>query len=377
MPGKYRRDAGTLTASGPSRNMPASRSSTAPNTLGESKRGRHSHSTFPLGATSAHVVQSDRKPYSAMGGNGLALTYGSRCRAQLGHDIRVGVGRWQRLRYAVVGSSAAVALLTVPISGDGAVNRVQTLVAVGDIASCEVTADEAVAELVARTPGTLALLGDTVYDNGTLDEYRRCFLPRWGRFLPRTRAALGNHEYANGASDAADSKSVLGLPDDGWYSYELGAWHVIVLNSNCDAVGGCERNSRQWRWLQADLTRKRATRCVLAYWHHARFSSGEHGSDVRYAPFWDMLAASRADVVLSAHDHDYERFAPLKGIRSFVVGTGGRSQRGFGAARPGSAVRQTGTYGVLRLSLRPDGYAWAFLRATGEPFADAGTGRCR
>jgi acid phosphatase type 7 len=289
----------------------------------------------------------------------------------------VGAHRRQCLRWAIAGSFAAALLCAEPTPGGGAAHGTRTLVAVGDIASCEVTADEAVADLVARTPGTLALLGDTVYDNGTVDEYLRCFLPRWGPFLQRTRAALGNHEYANGASDAAAAKTVLGLPNDGWYSYELGDWHVIVLNSNCEAVGGCDRGSRQWLWLRADLARSRAARCVLAYWHHPRFSSGEHGSDVRYAPFWDLLAAARADVVLSGHDHDYERFAPLKGIRSFVVGTGGRSQRPFGAARPRSVVRQTGTYGVLRLTLRPEGYSWAFLRASGEPFGDTGTGRCR
>ena len=272
---------------------------------------------------------------------------------------------------------AIVALFAVSKSAEAMTEPTRTLVAVGDIASCDVSADEAVADLVARTPGTLALLGDTVYENGTTDEFGRCFLPAWGRFLRRTRATLGNHDYANGASDAAAARSVLGLPEDGWYSYRLGGWHIVVLNSNCDAVGGCERNSRQWRWLREDLARSRATRCVLAYWHHPRFSSGEHGSDVRYAAFWDLLAAARADVVLAAHDHDYERFAPLKGIRSFVVGTGGKSQRDFGARRPGSVVRQIGTYGVLRLTLRPAGYSWAFLPAAGERFTDTGSARCR
>ena len=270
-----------------------------------------------------------------------------------------------------------VALFAVPKPAEAVAEPTRTLVAVGDIASCDVSADEAVADLVARTPGTLALLGDTVYDNGTTDEFRRCFLPEWGRFLRRTRAALGNHDYANGASDAATARSVLGLPSDGWYSYRLGGWHIVVLNSNCDAIGGCDRSSPQWRWLRNDLASNRATHCVLAYWHHPRFSSGEHGSNVRYAAFWDLLAAARADVVVSAHDHDYERFAPLEGIRSFVVGTGGRGQRGFEATRPGSIVRQSGTYGVLRLTLRPAGYSWAFLRAGGKRFTDTGSARCR
>ena len=254
--------------------------------------------------------------------------------------------------------------------------RPATLIAVGDVASCNETSDEAVAALVARTPGTLALLGDAAYSNGTADEFRRCYLPHWGRFLPRTRAALGNHDYADGKSDAAAARSVFNLSSDAWYSYRLGDWHIIVLNSNCDAVDGCDRNSRQWRWLRNDLASHRAARCVLAYWHNPRYSSGHHGSDVRYAQFWELLTAARADVVLAGHDHSYERFRPLRGIRSFVVGTGGKSQREFDGARPGSVVRQSGTFGVLRLTLRSGGYSWAFLRASGKPFVDRGTGRC-
>ncbi len=239
------------------------------------------------------------------------------------------------------------------------------------------SADEDVAALVARTRGTLALLGDIVYEGGTTSEFERCFLPAWGRFLSRTKAALGNHDYADGASDAGPAREVLGLPHDGWYSYELGAWHVIVLNSNCDEVGGCQRGSRQWQWLRGDLATHRAARCTLAYWHHARFSSGQHGSDTTYAPFWDLLAAARADLVLAGHDHDYERFEPAKGIRSFVVGTGGKSLRAFGPPRPRSVVRWDASYGVLRLTLRPTGYDWRFLTAAGKPFTDAGTARCR
>ena len=208
----------------------------------------------------------------------------------------------------------------------------------GDVASCDSEGDERVAELVARTPGTIALLGDVVYDNGTADEFARCFMPAWAPMLPRIRAALGNHEYANGDSDAAAARAILRLSSDAWYSYDLGAWHVVVLNSNCAAVGGCHAGSRQWQWLRRDLRRHRTTLCTLAYWHHPRFSSGEHGSDVAFSAFWSLLAAARADVVLAGHDHDYERFAPMAGIRSFVVGTGGRSLRGFGRVRAGSVV---------------------------------------
>ena len=199
-------------------------------------------------------------------------------------------------------------------------------------------------------------------------------MPSWGRFVPRIRAALGNHEYNTGTAAVAIDR--FRLPERGWYSYTLGAWHVIVLNSNCSQVGGCGRQSPQWLWLRSDLGAHR-NRCTLAYWHHPRFSSGEHGSDAAYAPFWDLLARARADVVLEGHDHDYERFAPLKGIRSFVVGTGGRSHYAFQAPRAGSTARNDDTFGVLQLTLRPAGYDWIFWPVQGGTFHDAGTAACR
>jgi hypothetical protein len=150
---------------------------------------------------------------------------------------------------------------------------------------------------------------------------------------------------------------------------------VIVLNSNCSKIGGCERDSPQGLWLRADLA-AHPSLCTLAYWHHPRFSSGLHGSDVTYAPFWDILARARADLVLQGHDHDYERFAPIKGIRSFVVGTGGSSHYPLLLPRPGSVVRNGTTFGVLRLTLRPEGYDWRFLAVGGGTFTDAGTSRC-
>ena len=135
--------------------------------------------------------------------------------------------------------------------------------------------------------------------------------------------------------------------------------------------------SPQWRWLRDDLAGHRATRCTVAYWHHPRFSSGGHGSDVRLAPFWDLLAAAGADLVLSGHDHDYERFGKLKGIRSFVVGTGGKSHYAVGAPRAGSQVVNDETLGVLRLTLRPAGWDWRFVPVAGSTFTDSGFARCR
>ena len=270
--------------------------------------------------------------------------------------------------------AVAVACAFVLAGSANTAIRPATLIAVGDIASCSSDGDEQTAALVSTLRGPIAVLGDIAYDNGTAAEFANCFDPNWGPLVPRIRAALGNHEYNSGTAAVAIDR--FRLPQNGWYSYTLGAWHVIVLNSNCDKVGGCERGSPQWRWLQADLA-AHPTRCTLAYWHHPRFSSGEHGSDVAYAPFWDLLSRAKADVVLQGHDHDYERFAPLRGIRSFVVGTGGRSHYRFTTARPGSVARNDDAYGVLRLTLEPGRYGWSFLPVRGGTFRDTGTANCR
>jgi acid phosphatase type 7 len=247
-----------------------------------------------------------------------------------------------------------------------------TLVAAGDIASCRSSGDERTAALVARTPGTVAVLGDAVYELGTAAEFRDCY--SWRRFRGRTRAALGNHEY--GTAGARPAKAYFRLPGRGYYSYELGAWHVVVLNSNCAPAGGCAEGSPQQRWLAADLARNSA-RCTLGYWHHPRYSSGLHGSDETMAALWRTLARAGADVVLAGHDHHYERFAPVNGIRSFVVGTGGRSHYPVLWRVPGSEVVNDSTFGVLRLTLRADSYDWRFLPVVGSSFRDGGSGRCR
>ena len=248
----------------------------------------------------------------------------------------------------------------------------QTVVAAGDSAACGRDGDEQTAALVARIPGTVAILGDAVYERGTEEEFANCY--SWARFRGRTRAALGNHEYYT--ADAAPARAYFGLPARGWYAYRLGTWDVIVLNSNCGPAGGCGEGSPQERWLRLRLRTTKA-RCTLAYWHHARWSSGLHGSDLSVAPLWRALAQGRADVVLAAHDHHYERFRPIRGIRSFVVGTGGRSI--YPVLRPlrWSAAVYTGGYGVLRLTLRERGYGWSFVPVGETSFRDAGTGSCR
>lgn len=262
----------------------------------------------------------------------------------------------------------------------------QVLVAAGDIAACNSDGDEATAALLARIPGTVATLGDNVYPDGTSEEFRDCYDPTWGRHLSRTRPAPGNHDY-----DTRDARGYFGYFGNragergrGWYSYEIGPfWHVIVLNSNCEHVGGCDRGSPQERWLREDLAAHR-DRHVLAYWHHARFSSGRHGSSRDTEDLWEALHEHGAELVLVGHDHSYERFAPLgangevdrdRGVRQFVVGTGGRSHYRFpGPPLPGTEARNDDTFGLLVLRLHAAGYEWEFVPAADGTFTDRGWG---
>lgn len=261
------------------------------------------------------------------------------------------------------------------------------LVGAGDIASCTRPGAEATAKLLDGIPGTVFTVGDNAYQTGTAIEFAACYDPTWGRHKSRTRPAPGNHEYmTEGASGYFGYfGAAAGDPGKGYYSYDLGTWHIIVLNSNCSEVGGCGAGSPQEQWLRADLAAHPAP-CTLAYWHHPRFSSGRHGSHATYQAFWHALYDYQADVVLSAHAHDYERFAPqdpggvldpVRGIREFVVGTGGGSHHPFpGAAIPNSEVRNDDTFGVLKLTLHPAGYEWQFAPEAGKTFTDSGTGSC-
>ncbi len=262
-----------------------------------------------------------------------------------------------------------------------------TVLAAGDVADCAVPGDEQTAALLDRLPGVVLVLGDAVYPDGTADQFARCYGPSWGRHRSRTRPAPGNHEYHSaGALGYFDYFGpAAGEPGRGWYSFDMGGWHIVALNSNCTRVGGCDTGSPQQRWLSADLERHR-TRCTLAYWHHPRFSSGtRHGSGPQVNALWRTLHEAGADIVLTGHEHNYERFAPLDaegrpaspGMRQFVVGTGGKSNYGFGPPLPGSEVRDDTSFGVLRLRLDPAGYEWKFEPVDGQGFSDAGTGQCR
>jgi hypothetical protein len=255
------------------------------------------------------------------------------------------------------------------------------LVGAGDIADCGHTDDEDTGRLLDSIPGVVFTAGDNAYANGSVTDFTHCYDPAWGRHKARTRPTLGNHDVrtGNGAPYYWYFGAVAGDSGVGYYSYDFARWHIIALNSNISMSAG----SPQEQWLRADLARHPAP-CALAYWHHPRFSSGEHGSSTGPEPLWQALYDARADVVINGHDHNYERFAPqtpaglldtARGIREFVVGTGGADFYQFPIVRPNSLVRINTVHGVLKLTLRPTGYDWAFID-TDRVVRDSGSGRC-
>lgn len=271
----------------------------------------------------------------------------------------------------------------------GTTSTPAVLVGAGDIGSCRSNQDdEKTADLIARIPGTVFTAGDNVYVSGT--EYAACYA--WDRFKSRTRPSLGNHEYETGSATASFNYygATMGPRGKGYYSYNLGAWHIVVLNSNHLFVP-TDAASAQVQWLRSDLAAN-PRKCVLAIWHHPRFYSVASGSlpaPTNYVkPFWDALHAAGADVIVTGHHHFYERFAPLRpdgskdwsrGIRQFVVGTGGR---GTGQTpkvlRYGSEVVHGGDkeFGVLKLTLLTTSYAWKFIPVAGKTFRDSGSSSC-
>jgi hypothetical protein len=261
------------------------------------------------------------------------------------------------------------------------------LVGAGDIADCrDLTGAEATAKLLEQIPGTVMAVGDLAYPDGSKENFA-CYDKTWGRVKARTRPAPGNHEFhAAGATPYFEYfGAAAGDPQNGYYTYELGSWHIVVLNSECTDVGGCETGSRQETWLRANLA-AHPVACTLAYWHKPLFSSGSaHGNDVSVKPLWQALYDANADVVIGGHDHNYERFAPqnadgvadpVRGIREFVVGTGGKNQRPIGAIDPNSEVRNADAFGVLKLTLRSGSYDWQFIPEAGKTFVDSGSGKC-
>jgi hypothetical protein len=267
-----------------------------------------------------------------------------------------------------------------------AVSADPVLVGAGDIASCSSSGDSATAALIDRIPGTVFTAGDAVYPSGTTAQFADCYNPTWGRHKWRTRPVPGNHEYATSGAGPyfAYFGSRAGMAGQGWYAYDLGAWRIYSLNSNCDLVGGCGPGSAQEAWLRADLAAN-PRECVAAVWHHPLFSSGVHGGTDSTRPLWDALYEAGAELVLNGHDHDYERFAPQRpdgtadadaGIREFVVGTGGVGQRAFSTVRANSEMRKTGVLGVIKLELKTTGYTWRFVPVSGSTWTDSGSASC-
>ena len=228
-------------------------------------------------------------------------------------------------------------------------------------------------------------LGDNQYNSGSLSQFQAVYDPTWGRVKSITHPAVGNHEY--GTSNASGYFSYFGAsagdPSKGYYSFDVGSWHLIALNSNCTIVA-CMAGSAQETWLRNDLA-AHSNLCTLAFDHHARWSSGHDGDNTFMQPMWQDLYNANAELFLSGHSHDYERFAPqnatggldnARGIRQFVVGTGGAFFTGFGSAHPNSQVRNNNTFGILKLTLRSTGYDWQFVPEAGKTFTDSGSTAC-
>ena len=260
------------------------------------------------------------------------------------------------------------------------------LVGAGDIGVCGATGDEDTAALLDATAGTVFTAGDNAYESGSAQNFARCYEPSWGRHRARTRPAPGNHDwetdrlqgyfdYFGAAAQGPDGSS--------WYSYDLGTWHIVVLDSMCEKVGGCDPASPQGQWLAKDLAASKAV-CTMAIFHHPRFSSGEHGDLATMDAFWRPLYNAGVDVIVNGHDHDYERFAPQdpdgkadppRGIRQFVVGTGGAQLRSFPRQAPNSEMRIANGYGVIAFTLHDGSYDWVFTVA-GADFQDTGRQSC-
>jgi acid phosphatase type 7 len=276
----------------------------------------------------------------------------------------------------------------VEATGDG---RSATVLAAGDIAECDHQGDEATAKILAGYPdATILPLGDLAYDHGTPEEFTRCFATSWGKFKSQMRPATGNHDHSTkNAQGYWDYFADQGGPyDKYYYSYTLGSWHLVALNSDCWRVGGCASDEPQAEWLRSDLAKSGAL-CTLAYWHRPPFTSGRYGdpSDTaRVRPLWRILHENGVEILLNGHEHSYERFALMDadgkpdeagGVREIIVGTGGGNLRPYeNPPLPTTEVRDSSTWGVLRLSLDPGKYAWRFIPVAGGTFTDSGSGTC-
>ena len=254
-------------------------------------------------------------------------------------------------------------------------------VGAGDIAECGRIEHEATAKLLDRIPGTVFAAGDTAYPTGTMADYLNCYGPSWGRHLWRTFAVPGNHDYYadRGASFYAYLGSAAGPSGLGYYAHTLGSWHAVMLNSELPIQAG----TPQYQWLRQELSASTAA-CTVAVVHHPLFSSGRNGNQTFMRDAWNLMFQHGVDVIVAAHDHTYERFAPqdangranTRGIREFVVGTGGNVLYYRAGTQANSEVFENRAWGVLKLTLKSGGYDWEFIPIDGQTFRDTGSGSC-
>jgi acid phosphatase type 7 len=251
------------------------------------------------------------------------------------------------------------------------------MVGAGDISNCNNNNDEATAKLLDSIPGTVFTAGDNAYSDGTYTQFVNCYNPTWGRSLPRTHPSPGNHDYnTSGAAGYYQYFSNV----SSYYAFNLGSWRIYSLNSEISVSS----TSPQVTWLKADLA-AHPTPCVMAYWHKPRFSSGStHGSNSSMQTLWSVLFDAGADLVINGHEHNYERFAQMnasgatvsQGLREIVVGTGGEGHYSFGSTLSASQVRNSSTYGVVKLTLSSNSYTWQFVPVAGSTFTDSGSSNC-
>jgi hypothetical protein len=262
----------------------------------------------------------------------------------------------------------------------------QTVLAAGDIAKCPANNHAKVATLLHSLPGPFLALGDNAYPHGALSDFQSCYDPYFGSEKARTRPIPGNHEYDTGTASGYLTYFGSQAAPNGttWYSFDVGNFHFVALDSDCSFVGGCGTTSPQYQWLKADLAAS-TTSCLIAYFHHAPWSSSVgYGKPTVMVPIMQLLQGEGADAILAGHMHSYERFARMNangnidptGFRTFVVGTGGDAQFALGSPVTGSEAMQTGTYGLLRLDLHAGSYDWHFVPVAGSTYTDAGTDTC-